>query len=176
MRRSLGARSQFYVDAIDRRMKKTPGIPRNPTLALFHILWAHDLLHAHFSVSIAKYGVSVAGWNMLNLLATAESGSRPMHELSELMLVSRQNITQLVDGLEKKKLVSRTSSKEDGRVKNVEITKAGRDLVEKAQKPHFEEIREVFTGLREPEVELLCDYLVRIQERLLELKEERDKR
>lgn len=172
----LTARNQFYVDAVDRRLKRTPGLPKHATLALFHIVSAHDLMHAHFSVVIAKYGVSVAGWNLLNLLNTAESGARAMHELSELMLVSRQNITQLVDGLEKKKLVARSTSKEDGRVKNVEITRAGRELVEAAQGPHFEEIREVFKALRDPEVELLCDYLVRLQARLLELKDKREKR
>lgn len=176
MGHSLTARNQFYTEAMERRLKRTPGIPKHATLALFHIVSAHDLLHAHFSVVIAKYGVSVAGWNMLNLLSSAESGARPMHELSELMLVSRQNITQLVDGLEKKKLVARATSKEDGRVKNVEITKAGRELVELAQGPHFEEIKEVFKALRDPEVELLCDYLVRIQARLLDLKAQRDKR
>ncbi|MFO0611177.1 MAG: MarR family transcriptional regulator [Polyangiaceae bacterium] len=175
MGHSLTARNQFYADAIDRRLKKTPGIPKHATVALYHIVSAHDLLHAHFSVVIAKYGVSVAGWNMLNLLCTSESGARPMHELSELMLVSRQNITQLVDGLEKKKLVVRQTSKEDGRVKNVEVTKAGRDLVDRAQRPHFDEIRAVFADLRDPEVELLCDYLVRIQERILKLRAEREK-
>lgn len=174
MGHGLTARNQFYVDALERR--KTPGMPKHATLALFHIVGTHDLMHAHFSVVIAKHGVSVAGWNMLNLLNTSETGARPMHELSELMLVSRQNVTQLVDGLERKKLVVRSTSKEDGRVKNVELTKAGRELVDEVQGPHFEEIREVFKALRDPEVELLCDYLVRLQSRLLDLKAKREKR
>ncbi len=167
----MHARTKYYIEAVDRRMKRTPGISKNATLALYNILGTHDLLQGYFAPIIAEYGVSLAGWNVLNLLNSSETGSKPMHALSELMIVSRQNVTQLVDGLEKKKLVQRHACKEDGRVKHVEITKAGHDLVERAAKVHFEAIKTVFGVLRDPELELFSDYLLRIQERILELKE-----
>jgi DNA-binding MarR family transcriptional regulator len=170
----MHARTKYYIEAVERRIKRTPGMSKNATLALYNVLATHDLLYGHFSPIIAEYGVSLAGWNVLNLLNAAESGSRPMHELSELMLVSRQNVTQLVDGLERKKLVQRHACKEDGRVKHVEITKGGRDLVDRAQRVHFDAIKEVFGVLREPELELFSDYLLRVQERILELKDASD--
>jgi DNA-binding MarR family transcriptional regulator len=170
----MHARTKFYLDAIERRIKKTPGVPKQATMALYHIAATHDLLHAHFTPIAAKYGVSLAGWNLINLLNATEEGARPMHELSQLMLVSRQNVTQLVDGLEKKKLVQRHASREDGRVKFVEITKAGRELAERGQRAHLDAIRDVFAKLRDPELERLADFLVRIQERVLEHKEEKE--
>jgi DNA-binding MarR family transcriptional regulator len=154
-------------------MKRTPGISKPATLALYHLLATHDLLHSYFTPVIGKHGVSIASWNVLNLLYGADGGTRPMHELSELMLVSRQNVTQLVDGLEKMSLVERRSCREDGRVKLVEITKAGRDVVERAQRAHFDTIKDVFSKLRDPELELLADYLLRVQERILELRAEK---
>ena len=168
---AMHKRTKFYLEALERRIKRTPGVSKPAMASLYHLLATHDLLYGYFAPLIAKYGVSLAGWNVLNLLNGADDGSRPMHELSELMLVSRQNITQLVDGLEKKKLVQRHACKEDGRVKHVEITKAGRDLVERAQKPHYENVKEVFGALRDPELELFADYMLRIQERILELRE-----
>ncbi len=149
----------------------TGDLGRTPHLALYNILGTHDLLHGYFAPIIAEYGISLAGWNVLNLLHSSETGSKPMHALSELMLVSRQNVTQMVDGLEKKKLVQRHACKDDGRVKHVEITKAGRELVERAAPGHFEAIKTVFGVLREPELELFSDYLLRLQERILELRD-----
>ena len=170
----MHARTKYYIEAVERRLKRTPGMNKHATLALYNVLATNDLLHGHFSPIIAEYGVSLAGWNVLNLLNGSETGARPMHELSALLLVSRQNITQLVDGLEKKKLVQRHACKDDGRVKHVEITKAGRDLVERAKRVHFDAIKDVFGVLRDPELELFSDYLLRLQERILELKDASD--
>ncbi len=165
----MDARTKFYIESVERRAKELPAVNKCATLALYHLLGTSDLLHAHFTPFATNLGISLAGWGVLNLLFYADGGARPMHELSQLLLVSRQNITQLVDGLEKKLLVERCPSPADGRVKLVKITKKGQRIVAEAREDHHRAIREVFEVLRDPELELLADYLLRIQARIEEL-------
>lgn len=165
----MDARTKYYIESVERRAKELPAMNKSATLALYHLLGTADLLHGHFAPFAANLGLSLAGWGVLNLLFYAEHGARPMHEISQLMLVTRQNITQLVDGLENKLLVERGPSPDDGRVKLVRITKKGRELVLEGREEHHRRIREVFEVLRDPELDLLSDYLLRIQARVEEV-------
>ncbi len=166
---AMDARTKYYIDSVAQRASEMPTVNKSATLALYHLLGTADMLHGHFTPFATNLGLSLTGWNVLNLLFYAPEGARPMHELSQLMLVSRQNVTQLIDGLEKKHLVDRSPCPHDGRVKLVAITKKGRDLVLQARGSHHAGIREVLETLRDPELELLSDYLLRIQARVEEL-------
>jgi MarR family 2-MHQ and catechol resistance regulon transcriptional repressor len=169
----MDARTKFYIESVERRSKELPVVNKSATLALYHLLGTADLLHGHFTPFATRLGLSLAGWGVLNLLFYAEGGARPMHELSELLLVSRQNVSQLVDGLEKKRFVERTPCPADGRVKLVAITRKGRDVVLAARDEHHRAIRAVFETLRDPELDLLSDYLLRVQGRIEEIEAQR---
>jgi len=51
-----------------------------------------------------------------------------MHELADLVVLSRSNLTRLVDRLEKARLVHRVPSQDDRRGAYAEITAQGRKL------------------------------------------------
>ena len=165
----MDARTKFYIDLVDQRAHEYPAANRWATLSWFHLIGTADMVQRYLTPFATKLGLSLSGWGVLNLLHYAPGGARPMHELSQLLLVSRQNVTQLVDSLEKKRLVERSPSPDDGRVKIVRITKKGSDLVLSERQTHQALVRRVFESLRDPELELFSDYLLRLQGRVEEL-------
>jgi len=70
-----------------------------------------------------------------------------MHELGELLLVSRANVTGLVDCLKRKGLVARVVSSDDRRVRLVRLTKKGERLIEEILPRHYSGVRDALEGM-----------------------------
>src|SRR5262249_51771822 len=87
----------------------------------------------------------------------------PLHELSELLLVSRANITGLVDSLEQRGLVSRIPDENDRRVRLASITPAGKQLLEEYLPDHYKMIRRLCSGLSDEEKAALSDLLTKLR-------------
>src|SRR5919199_6908275 len=91
---------------------------------LFNLAYAYEVVHTHLARKIEAHGLSLGAFNVLLILSRCEAGC-PMHELGELLLVSRANVTGLVDCLARRGLVRRTPDERDRRVRLVRATKAG---------------------------------------------------
>jgi len=70
-----------------------------------------------------------------------------LHDLGELLLVSRANITGLIDHLEGKELVKRIVDSHDRRARLARITKKGQALLDEFMPIHFRNIRTLLEGL-----------------------------
>jgi DNA-binding MarR family transcriptional regulator len=66
----------------------------------------------------------------VGVLATLQEGPRRITQLAMTEALAQPTVTQLIDKLEGRELVSRSRSKEDGRVVLVEITAAGAAALE----------------------------------------------
>ena len=64
----------------------------------------------------------------------------PMVQMSNNIMVTQGWITGLIDSMEKRNLVERTRSKDDRRVIELNITKEGSKVFERAKKVHMEYI------------------------------------
>lgn len=70
----------------------------------------------------------------LALIALVEYGEAiPMGDLALRLGISRGALTALADNLEDRELIVRVHSREDRRVVTLEVTQAGRDIVESAE-------------------------------------------
>ena len=163
-------RKKHYAEWMDREEQRIPNFNRASTRAVFELLTTYDMMHTRFSRMLDQYGLTPAGYNVLAILRGSETQSYPMHQLSSQLLVSRQNITQIVDALEAKGLAERVPNPDDRRGRLVQLTPAGKQLVEIVAPRHYSGNTAVMSVLREPEIELLTDYLERIQARILELR------
>ena len=74
------------------------------------------------------------GQNGGNNCGCKESGSMLMRKMRDAMLVTPADVTGIVDRLEDKKLVRRTSGEGDRRATIIEITAEGKALYDKAAK------------------------------------------
>jgi DNA-binding MarR family transcriptional regulator len=162
----MDERTKLYLDSLAAHEGRE-GFHRPSLEALFHLLTTHDLLMQRCARLAEAHHLTPAGFNILKLLSHAEHKRLPMHRLSDLLLVSRQNITGLVDGLEKRRLVHRDSCPVDRRVKFVQITAAGEALIERALPNHYKDVHEIFSALDGPGMEQLGTLLSRLRERLL---------
>jgi DNA-binding MarR family transcriptional regulator len=88
----------------------------------------------------------------VGVLATLSEGPRRITQLAMTEALAQPTVTQLIDKLEGRELVSRSRSEEDGRVVLVEITTAGAEALEGVRKLIRANMREALVDL--PDAEL----------------------
>ena len=87
-------------------------------------------------------------------------------KLGEMLLVNRSNVTGLIDRMEKADLVKRIPDREDRRVKLVEITKHGKQLLDNIEDTYYKRIEQIMSDLSESDHDLLCKLLESVRKGL----------
>lgn len=90
--------------------------------------------------------LSLSEYDVLVQLADAPGGRLRMAELASAVVLSRSGLTRLVDGLERKGLVSRERCPDDARGFHAVITKDGLAVRRRASRTHLAGVRERFLG------------------------------
>lgn len=92
-------------------------------------LTAHAMLVEAIEARLTAAGLPPLAWyDVLWALERSDDGRRRMHALADTVVLSRSNLTRLVDRLEKARLVRRVASEDDRRGAYAEITPEGRKL------------------------------------------------
>lgn len=100
------------------------------------VIYALALLYYHLTAAIenylARYDLTSGKFNILLIVKHqgSEEGMSQI-EMSKRLIVTRSNMTKMVDKLEKEKLVARVSLEGDRRVNIIRITKKGSDVLDK---------------------------------------------
>lgn len=160
-------RTKHYAAALDSLTSKFDHFPREAMETLFEVAATHELFIRFASAVAERNDLSFAGFRVLTMIAKEEDARCPMHRLSEWLFVSRQNITGLVDVLEKKGLVRRIACGSDRRVKWVELTAEGREALDEVLPNLFASTGELFGAIPAAELERLVKTLRRLRERIL---------
>lgn len=124
---------------------------------------AFDAMDQVFSGHFARFGLSQPKFNALIQLRLAGDRGLTQSELGQKMLVSRANITGLVERLERDGLVSRTSDPEDKRALRVQITARGQELMEAFLPVHNDFVHESLSSLSDSEKGLLMELLAKMK-------------
>lgn len=110
-------------------------------------LTAHAVLVEAVEARLAKAELPPLAWyDALWALERADNGRRRMHEMADRVVLSRSNLTRLVDRLEKAGLVRRVRSQDDGRGAYAEITAEGRKLRRRIWPVYAAAIDELFAA------------------------------
>jgi DNA-binding MarR family transcriptional regulator len=113
--------------------------------ALF--LTAHAVLVDAIERRLAQAGLPPLGWYDLLWALERSPGQRlRMSELAEKVVLSRSNLTRLVDRLEEAGLVSRERSEDDRRGAYAVLTEAGREWRRRIWPVYEAGIRQLFEG------------------------------
>jgi len=96
---------------------------------------------------LAHYGLSKSSVNLLMMLRHGPQEGMQLHDLGELMLVSRANITGLIDSLEQKGYAMRVVDRHDRRARFARITKKGEELLNTFMPVHFRNVKAMLQGL-----------------------------
>jgi MarR family transcriptional regulator, 2-MHQ and catechol-resistance regulon repressor len=152
-------REAFYHERVRECGPSYKGFDLPSTEAALNLAYTYDVLHQSMSRYMADFGLSKSTFNILMILRHGNPEGMLLHNLGELLLVSRANITGLVDHLEQKGYAKRVVDEQDRRARFARITRKGSDLLDLVVPLHFNTIHEMFGGLDNGEKEQLTELL-----------------
>ncbi|TVL88786.1 MarR family winged helix-turn-helix transcriptional regulator [Streptomyces sp. SAJ15] len=147
--------------------RERPDLDVSPMAVLGRLKRLTRLIDAELRRTFAAHDLDPASFDVLATLRR----SGPPHRLTpaELMrssMVTSGAITQRLDRLQARGLVSRTPSAEDGRVVHVALTDEGRALIDRALPDHIETENRLLAALPKGERDALADTLRTVLESL----------
>jgi len=119
------------------------------------VITQYHLIYRNLFKNLLKSSsMPIAQYHILDILS--HESSMRMGEISDLMAISRPNLTPLIDKLVNLQYVKRTSDKNDRRVIYVAITQKGRDMLEVEQKALVENIQKMLKNFTAEEYDQFC--------------------
>jgi DNA-binding MarR family transcriptional regulator len=108
-----------------------------------------DLMKA-IERDLAQYGLDRGDYQLLAILSESEDQQMRMCDLADRLRLTRSGLTRRMEGVLKKKLVTRIQSTEDGRVAFAQLTTKGFELLKTAAPHHLESVRSLMIDLLSP--------------------------
>ena len=166
---SSDRRERYYRDRVAAETDRFPEKDPLSVSVLLNLLHTYDISEHLLARELQAYDLSPSAFNVLLILRHHGPSGCPMSVVSELMIVSRANITGLVDALESRGLVTRTQSESDRRCRTAAITRAGTTLLNRILPGHYRYIRETMSCLNDAEKQRLCELLCKLRTGCLRL-------
>jgi MarR family 2-MHQ and catechol resistance regulon transcriptional repressor len=129
------------------------------TQAVLNLIYTYDVFHQVSARYMADFGLSKSSLNILLLLRHGPQGGMQLHDLGELLLVSRANITGLIDSLLEKGWVQRVVDSSDRRVRYARITSKAEALLDEFMPVHYRHVNSLLRDLSSEEKETLAALL-----------------
>jgi DNA-binding MarR family transcriptional regulator len=100
--------------------------------AVTTIMRVQQILLAELDTLLRPHGLTFARYEALVLLSFSRDGALPMSLIGQRLMVHPTSVTNIIDRLERQKMVVRKPNPRDGRGTLAEITPAGRDVIQRA--------------------------------------------
>ncbi len=168
------SRAEFYREAAVFMKANQSEFDADTVEAIFSLVFAYDAFSTHFTRRLQRFGLSFPGFNMLMILNQPiyrEKGCR-LSQLGELLLVSKANVTGVLDSLVKRGLAKRVDSVRDRRVKLAKTTPSGEALIASMLPSHFRETKRVLKHLKRQDKRDLRDLLGKLRQSVLDAGED----
>jgi DNA-binding MarR family transcriptional regulator len=104
------------------------------------------------------FGITIARFEVLAQLYRVDTGLA-MKELSDRLMVSKGNVTGLINRMADAGLIERRRNPTDGRAQTVRLTAKGRRLFDAMRPLHNQWFRDMMRGLGRRDMKLLHDLL-----------------
>jgi MarR family 2-MHQ and catechol resistance regulon transcriptional repressor len=128
---------------------------REPAVRVWLILWkAAHAIEKNAMQSVSALGLGLSDFAVLEVLL--HKGPLPVNTVGKQILLTSSSITAAIDRLETRNLLRRVTTPKDRRSRIVELTEAGRRLIERAFQKHAKDMEETMAVLKTNErVELV---------------------
>ncbi|MDQ2777632.1 MAG: MarR family transcriptional regulator [Acidobacteriota bacterium] len=144
-------REAFYHERIRQCGPQYAGFDLLSAETALNLLYTYDVFHQVTGRYMADFGLAKSAFNILMLLRHAQPEGMLLHDLGELLLVSRANITGLIDHLEEKGYVKRVVDVHDRRARFARLTKEGAELLDSFAPVHYKRMTELLKDLTNEE-------------------------
>ena len=142
--------------------RERPDLDCSPMGVIGRITQLQREVHLAQRATFARHGLDAPAFDVLAALRRAgEPYQLTPTALMRTALVTSGAITQRLDRLEDKGLITRTRSEADGRAVVVSLTRAGQDALDAALPDHLETERKLLDGLTDDDREALAGLLRR---------------
>lgn len=132
------------------------------------ILTAGNLMRA-IERDLLPHGLDLGDYQLLVMLSEAPDHRLRMCDLADQLALTRGGLTRRMDGVMKKKLVTRVRSTDDGRVAHAHLTPKGFDVLRSVAPHHLESVRSRMIDLLTPtEIRAFGSGFEKINDRLNE--------
>ena len=134
---------------------------------VLNIVLTVEMLAKEGDRMLRAFGLTDSQFNILILLKyQANNKEVNQTQLGRMLLVNRSNVTGLVDRMEQAGWVERKAEPGDRRVKRVRLTRAGSQLLEKAEKVYFDKIKSAMSDIPKETLDTLCNTLEVLRDRV----------
>lgn len=113
--------------------------------AFINLMRCANSLGSRLNASYAEHGLTDSQFGVLETLL--HLGPLCQKELAEKLLVTGGNMTMVIDNLEKMELVERVKNINDRRFYSINLTKKGKNMIQKIFPGHVESIVKEFGSL-----------------------------
>jgi MarR family 2-MHQ and catechol resistance regulon transcriptional repressor len=121
---------------------------------------AYGSIAAYVEQIVAEEGIGLSDFMVLEVLL--HKGSMTISEIGEKVLLAAPSMTSAIDRLEKLEYVVRKSSKEDRRIRFVELTAKGRRFISALYERHAKSLESAAGVLSQAEKNALRDSLKKL--------------
>jgi MarR family 2-MHQ and catechol resistance regulon transcriptional repressor len=135
------------------------------TLLVFNLLRTHTQLGPYIGAHLRRQRLTASQFNALLVLRTAGRDGLRMGEIGRKLVVTKSNVTGLVDRLERQGLVARAGHR-DRRATAVRLTAAGAALLKRAIPRHARILAELTRGLTETDKHALIRLLTKLRRQM----------
>jgi DNA-binding MarR family transcriptional regulator len=143
---------------------------------LFRLFQSSNLIHITGGRAMARFGTTIQQWSVLGAIARPAVIDRgmTMTELTNFLLLSRQNLTLVVDRLQARKLIGREKDSSDGRNRSIKLTLKGRKLWSEMEQEMKAYHSTVLMGFSLKDRILFLELLDRLKENLTTVRSDSD--
>lgn len=141
------------------------------TVLVFSLLRTHSYLGPFIDADLRRQNLTSAQLNTLLVLREAGAEGLLMSEIGRRLVVTKANVTGLVDRLERQGMVARAEN-DDRRVTVVRLTEAGTDLLDRTMPRHAEWLADLTGCLTDEEKRTLVRLLAKLRRELRERRKE----
>ena len=125
-----------------------------------------DLMKA-IEKDLSPFGLDRGDYQLLAMLSESDDHQMRMCDLADRLRLTRSGLTRRMEGVLKKKLVTRAQSTEDGRVAFAQLTTKGFELLKDAAPEHLESVRRLMIDVLSPsEIKAFASGFSKISENL----------
>lgn len=152
-------REEFYHERVRESGPRYANFDLLSTQIVLDLLYTYDVFHQLSGRYMANYGLSKSSLNILMVLRDGPLEGMQLHDLGELLLVSRANITGVIDSLQEKGWVTRVIDANDRRVRYARITERAEKLLDEFMPVHFRKVKSFLQDLTREEKQTLSALL-----------------
>ena len=153
---------------IQTEIKQTKPFGSKGEEAAVALMRTADLIRRSIAAVLDPEQLSIQQYNVLRILRGAGENGLPTLEIADRAIEKAPGITRLIDGLERKKLVTRKRSSDDRRCVYCRITPAGLALLARLDKPMLAAADRAFKPVNKRHLDQLVDLLDELREGLNE--------